>query len=266
MKTKTKKLFILLVIGLVFPLILNYNFDISNNYKPNVDNPKTSAPYNGIVVDDTLATSGISWGNWTWARTQPWCVEGNGTQDNPYIIEDSIFLSAGPSDCLTITHSRQYFVVENCTFKDIPVASFAGLRLNNVTNGMIVDNQIYNNAYGIYCLNVNKSQLIDNNCSNNLNYGMYFNECDNNTISGNTANGNDDGIHFHNGCDNNTISGNTANDNNFEGLSMYDGCVFNNITGNTANNNMRGIWFEENHDNTLSGNTANNNTDGGMYL
>ncbi len=48
MKTKTKKLMILLVIGLIFPLILNYNFNFSNIHKPNIDNLKTSSPYVNI--------------------------------------------------------------------------------------------------------------------------------------------------------------------------------------------------------------------------
>ena len=51
MKTKTKKLFILLVLGLVFPLILNYNFNLSNDFKHKVDTPRTSATYEYIIID-----------------------------------------------------------------------------------------------------------------------------------------------------------------------------------------------------------------------
>lgn len=91
MKTKTKKLMILLVIGLIFPLILNYNFNFSNIHKPNIDNLKTSSPYVNIQIIDTWKTNTSNIGNWTWARTQPWCTKGNGTESNPYVIEDVTF-------------------------------------------------------------------------------------------------------------------------------------------------------------------------------
>ena len=267
MKSKLKKIVILLILGLVFPLILNYNFNLSNDFKHRVDKPRTSATYDYIIIDALATTNTTFSGNWSWARAQPWCTTGDGTKDYPYIIENVTIIYPPAIDCLTIRNSRKYFIVRNCTFKDIPVASFAGLRLNNVTNGMIVDNQIYNNFYGIYCLNVNKSQLIDNNCSNNLNYGMYFDESDNNTISGNTANGGGYGIYFYYDCNNNTITGNTANGGGY-GIYLNDACEYNTISGNTINNNTdSGIeLYYECHNNTISGNTANSNGDRGMYI
>ncbi|MHA1191302.1 MAG: hypothetical protein ACTSP9_03280 [Promethearchaeota archaeon] len=40
---------------------------IDNNTKTfeNLDNPKTSAIYNGIWIDDTLTSNGPNFGNWT---------------------------------------------------------------------------------------------------------------------------------------------------------------------------------------------------------
>ncbi len=261
MKSKTKNLAILLVIGLIFPLILNYNFNFSSNYKPIIENPKISGTYNGIFIDDTLTNNGTSWGNWTWARTQPWCTKGDGTKGTPYVIEDSIFLSAGPSDCLLIQNSRKYFIVQNSTFKDIPVASFAGLKLNNVTNGQIVDNRAYNNSYGIYLYESDDNIIMGNTVNNNIGYGIYLSmNCDDNNITGNTASLNDFGIGLNLDCDNNTLSGNTASNNDDTGIYFYS-CDDNTISGNNASLNNYGITLDSYCSrNTLSGNTASENT------
>jgi len=264
MKTKTKNLVFLLVIGFVFPLIINLNFNFNQNNKHNFNKPKTSAIYTDILINGSATGPGAH--NWTWAITQPWCTGGNGTQENPYIIEDSIFLPSGSSDCLTITNSRQYFVVENCTFKDTPINGFTGLRLNNVTNAYIIDNQVYNNSHGIHCLNVNNSQLIDNNSSNNKFNGIFLDDCYYNTISGNTANDNNDGIYISTSCDNNFIEGNTANGNDY-GIYLDNECDNNTISGNTANDNNDGIYLDnECNNNTISGNTANNNNYEGITI
>ncbi|MBY9017069.1 MAG: hypothetical protein KGD68_15375, partial [Candidatus Lokiarchaeota archaeon] len=118
MKTKTKKLFILLVLGLVFPLILNYNFNLSNDFKHKVDTPRTSATYEYIIIDALATTNTTYYGNWSWARAQPWCTTGDGTKDYPYIIENVTIIYPPAIDCLTIRNSRKYFIVRNCTFKD----------------------------------------------------------------------------------------------------------------------------------------------------
>ena len=144
MKTKTRNLFILLVIGLIFPLFLNFNFNFSNTHKPDIENLKTSSPYTNIWIIDTWTTNTSNIGNWTWARTQPWCTKGNGTKSNPYVIEDVTFFPSAATSALNILNSSKYFTVKNCTFKDPAQLGVAGLYLKNVTNAYISDNQVYN--------------------------------------------------------------------------------------------------------------------------
>ncbi len=266
MKTKTKKLISLSIIGFLYLLILNVNFNLSNNYKPEVDKSRISATAEFIIIDALATTNTTYYGNWSWARAQSWCTVGDGTEENPYIIEDLTISSPPAIDCLTIKNSRKYFIVRNCILKDIPVVSFAGLRLDNVTNAIIIDNQVYNNSRGFEFNNVNNSQIINNNCSFNTGYGIRLSDCYYNTISENIGSDNDYGLYFNSKCDNNTISGNTAHFNTHFGIYL-DGGDYNNITGNTAYDNDIGIYFDQYCDyNTLSGNTVNNNTQYGIYL
>ena len=275
---------------------IDNNKEISEDF----DNLETSAIYNGIFIDDTMSSNGPTFGNWTWARTQPWCTTGNGTQDSPYIIEDLTFLSAGPSDCLSIHHSRKFFVIRNCIFRDIPAASFAGIKLINVSNGQITNNLAYNNALGFFLDNVNNSKIINNNASNNF-YGIRLDNSYDNIIMGNIANNNIElapdsyfgiGLFY---CANNTISGNNANNNGDYGI-LLDNSDNSKIINNNASNNgnvgisVRGalspnyrhnisifnnkandnIWFGIIADSCLNGNitgnTANHNGYNGMRI
>ena len=126
--------------------------------------------------------------NWTDAWDAGICT-GNGTYSDPYVIEDLVINGTGSGSCIWIENSDVYFKIENCT--------------------------LYNSGYlyaGIRLSVVNNSQLIDNNCSSNLNRGIYLEYSNNNTISGNTANNNwNDGICLEY-SNNNTISGNIMNE------------------------------------------------------
>ncbi|MFX0000841.1 MAG: nitrous oxide reductase family maturation protein NosD [Candidatus Hermodarchaeota archaeon] len=275
MKIKTKNLAILFVLLLIFPLILSGNLDFRNNYKLNVDNLKTSAMVDFIIIDDLATTNTTFYGNWTWARAQPWCTAGNGTKEYPFIIENITIIYPPAIDCLTIRNSRKHFTVKNCTLKDIPIASFAGIRLENVTNANIVNNKLYNNTFGIYCTNVNNSKIINNNASNNY-YGISLTDSHDNVIKGNIADDNFPPVpdSFYGikltSSDNNTISENSACNNGQYGISLYnsDG---NTISENIAGNNgttiqLTGIFLSSSNNNNISGNTANNNTQHGIYL
>ena len=92
MKSKTKNLAILLVMGLVFPLFVNNTFDFSVK-QITFNNLKSSSVYNGGIKIDALMTFNTTdSGNWTWAVNQPWCDIDNGI----YIIED-LTIDAGTS-------------------------------------------------------------------------------------------------------------------------------------------------------------------------
>ena len=250
MKTKTKTFVILLIIGLVFPLILDYNFNYDIEEINNSIDPNSSGGYieSFIHIDGSIAN------NWTDTLAKPWCNLVNGV----YVIENvTIDASSSPTGSgIYIENSKnEYFIIRNCTVYSAGNVNYdAGIKLENVNNGT----------------------LTNNNCLNNLRYGIsLLNDCNNNTISGNTASDNGrSGIYLKgdNGkCHNNTISGNTANNNIQYGIYLIYNCDYNNITGNTANDNEIGIYLDGQdgatcYKNIISGNTANGNIWAGIYL
>ncbi|MFX1281420.1 MAG: nitrous oxide reductase family maturation protein NosD [Promethearchaeota archaeon] len=245
MKTTHIKLIILLVITLIFPLILNYRINPSNDYRNSIESPQTSAGYtaNFIHIDGAIP------GNWSATTSYDWC-SGDGTWKNPYKIENvTIDASNSPtrSGILIENSKNKYFTVRNCTIYNSGAGSYdAGIRLDNACNGTIIDNI----------------------CSNNGRNGitLYIN-CENNTILDNTANYNSqNGIFLYQYCDNNNLTGNEAIDNNY-GVQLFDNCHYNNITGNTLNNNrIYGLRLDYCDYNRIIGNTANYNRENGIYV
>jgi parallel beta-helix repeat protein len=238
--TKIKKFFLLLL-GIIFTfLIINSkitSFDVGDSV---VEEKflKISALSEKIHVDN----------NWSYTQgNYSWCT-GSGTFPDPYVIEDLIIDGEDSGNCILIENSNEYFKIENCTIYNSGDIPYAGIRLSNVNN----------------------SQLIDNNCSNN-DRGIFLTSCFNNTISGNIANKNDaEGISLKY-CDNNDIEGNTMIDNNIHGLmpvpgrGIYlDNSNNNNITGNTADDNGYGIYILIGDNNTVSGNTVIRSNDFGI--
>jgi len=79
MKSNSKKIVILIVLGIGFVFLPNIKLEFGDNQKFNVINPKESAGYlrSFIHVD----------GNWSATTSYDWCY-GDGSWGNPYIIEN----------------------------------------------------------------------------------------------------------------------------------------------------------------------------------
>ena len=252
MKSKTKVLILLtLLIIFLFSGIFNSRFskNIITNKQSLEFKEKDQVQINQsgfwdltgnpIYIDD-LAT-GVGAHNWTWAETQPWC-SGSGYWTDPYIIENVTINGQGSGSCIEIKNSDTYFIIQNCTvYNSGSVVWDAGVMLDNVDNG----------------------KIINNNCSDNDGNGICLYDSHNNTISGNNANNNWNGILLYD-SDNNTISGNNASNNPYGIFLLFSNK--NTLSGNNANNNQNGIRLFDSNDNTLSGNIASNNYDGGIHL
>lgn len=244
MKSNTKKILVLIVLGMGFVFLPNINFDFSVE-QTTFNNLKNSSVYYGGIVIDALATTNTTYsGNWTWAVRQPWCYNDNGV----YVIEDlTIDASTSPTgNGIYIKNSKnEYFIIRNCTVysAQIIIDIEAGIKLKDVNNGT----------------------LTKNNFSNNLCHGInLLNDCNNNTISGNTVSDNGlSGIILYGGggekCYNNTISGNTVNNNNRQGIRLSYNYDYNNITGNTLNDNRGGIYLSGTSYNPCFWNQITNN-------
>jgi len=247
-KLKNKNLKFL--IGLILLVTLNFAFLPSfhtpmKKSESDLNELKSSGVYYDIDIDDLPG----SLNNWTWATTQPWFGGGSGTELDPYIIEDDTFTySSGAGEPLRIFNSRKHFIVRNCTIINSH-PSWAGVHLNNVTNGDFFDNQIVFNAYGIVYIDVNDTIISNNNISVYTDYGVWFiGDCDNNIVTGNIVNGNggDYGIAAEAGADNNLI--------------------FNNYVMNHAVNNAYDDGANNNWNNTVTGNYWDNYTGYDMDL
>ena len=243
MKFKAKKLGTLLIIGLVFPLIINNTVNFRDDQKTNLETLKQSNGLTFIHVD------GSNPNNWTWtAGNYSWCYFDNGY----YIIENvTMDASSSPTGSgIYIENSKyDYFIIRNCTVNYAGSAwSDGGIKLVDTCNGTIFNNTV----------------------SDNYNYGIYLNNyCDNNTILENIINDNDeDGIYLYEFCDLNNITGNTINSNNQHGIYLRITCWNNNIINNTANgNDYGGIFINLNSDfNNIINNTVNYNGDTGISV
>ena len=172
--------------------------------------------------------------NWTAVNaTSDWCT-GEGTETEPFIIENVTIDAQDSGSCIEIQNSNVYFIIQNCSLYNAgPTHPDAGITLKNVTNGKIINNY----------------------CDSNY-HGIHLEDSDNNTVSGNTASYNQQGIYLRESY-NNTVSENTASYNSLNGIYLYESDN-NTVSGNTANNNnYYGIYLYYSYNNTISGNLMN---------
>jgi len=135
---------------------------------------------------------------------------GQGTYSDPYVIEDLIIGDIGGYDpCISIENSDVNFRIENCTLYN----SYGGIILFNVSNGILISNNLteisYNNIGLTYCNN----NTISNNMVGNI---LVIGYCNNTAISNNTVSNTLYMIYSNNA----TISNNTVG-NSFSSSSYY---------------------------------------------
>ena len=221
-------------------------YEVWNNMDVIKDNRTFSTLYS-IHIDDSGKYGNGTWDGW--ARERPWCT-GTGTKNDPYIIENVTINGRGNGDCILIGNSTKYFIVRNCTlFNAKNAGNCAGIRLDNVANG----------------------QLINNNCSKNAVNGItLMNGCMNNTVFKNIVNNNYQGICLDTNCNNNTIANNSACNNGFIEICLNTNCNYNKILNNNASNSRLqrigiNLWNGCEYNN-ISNNIVFNYTDWGIGI
>jgi len=242
---KTKFLTILSILLIFLPIfVLSSNVFIQGRIDDgnDLDALKPSViRYEDIEIDDLPG----SLTNWTWARTQPWCTQGSGTPGDPYVIEHETFTSStGADPSLGIFNSIKHFIIRDCVILESYTAP--GLYLDNVTNGQILNNDIFMNGYGIYLSGASYITISNNDIPGNSLQGIYLSGASYITISNNDIFMNGDGIYLW-GADNITIS-----DNTIHGDIVY-------MIGDT------GIWVEDSSENIISNNDIYDNQEDGIY-
>jgi len=186
---------------------------------------------------------------------------GNGTESNPYLIED-FFITHESRTLIHIEDTTAYFVIRNCELDAIRGSTW-GIRMRNVSHGMILDNIVYNTVRAI-CLEGGYDNLFSNNTlRDNSNYGILLGGYNNTIIGNKIYNTNTDGI-WGGGRDN-IIMNNIIHDNTRAGIFYYT-ARDNTIQNNTIYNNEYGIYVYYSDNSTISDNQIYNNSIYGVPL
>jgi len=164
---------------------------------------------------------------------------GNGTEFNPYIIEDLTIIHRSKT-LIHIEDTTAYFIIRNCELDAIRGSTW-GIRLKNASYGSILDNLVYNTVRAI-CLEAGShDNLVSNNTiRDNTNYGILLGAFNNTIINNEIYNTKTDGI-WGGGRDN-IITNNIIHDNDRAGIFYYT-AKNNTIKDNTIYNNQYGIYI-----------------------
>lgn len=175
------------------------------------------------TVNNTIYINDLN-PNFNWSKTAEdnyWCA-GGGTWSNPYRIENVTIDGLLTGSCIYIENSEVPFIIRNCTLVNIGRAAAqedSGIRLNNVSNGKILNNTCSSNTYkGIYFKDCSNLTISNNIVNNNGHVGFYVYTSNNNTIEGNEVINNSPSIYIYEG-NNNSFIGNTIIQPKF---SIYD--------------------------------------------
>ncbi|MHA2303696.1 MAG: NosD domain-containing protein, partial [Candidatus Thorarchaeota archaeon] len=124
---------------------------------------------------------------------------GDGSPEDPFIIDGlDIDISGEFNHCISISNTRASFIISNCslTSASLGMGWGAGIFLQNVANGELVNNTCHGHDSGIYLL-YSDSNTVANNMFVSNGVGSFFVLANYNTVADNTYNSNYmDGIYL----------------------------------------------------------------------
>ncbi|MHA2287679.1 MAG: right-handed parallel beta-helix repeat-containing protein [Promethearchaeota archaeon] len=225
---------------IVIPLVLIVS-NVTGNMKRNIEPANnTRIILNSKIVGGNHSPININGNGELVTFISDEGLNGDGTIDSPYIIENFI-IDATTAHGIAIRFTDAYLVIRNCTVDggqihlEEPPWGYYGIHINNTVNVNISHNNVNNNIEGIYLDNSSYNTLSENTANDNGNNGIALYHSNNNTLSGNTAS------------------------NKYAGISLFSSS-YNTLSGNNASYNIvSGIELHSSHNNTLAGNTASNN-------
>ena len=183
-------------------------------------------------------------------------TSGNGSQSNPYIIENHVINGQNTKACIVINNTDKYFTLKNCTLHN---ATY-GIYLNNVSHGFLRDNILHDNGNsGIYLNNSHNNTLYGNTITYNNETAIKLSFSHDNNLYTNTLYYNDMYGIFLNNSKNNDLIGNNIWDNYHSGVYM-NSSNNNTISGNFVNNHLYGILLRSsNHSQVVNNDGYGNN-------
>ncbi len=195
------------------------------------------------------------------AASEGW--KGNGTADNPYIIEGYDINGTGYGYCIYIGNTTVQFIIRNCILHHANGNSGtyhwnSGLIMYNTINSKVVNNNASNNEYGIYLSESSSTNITNNTASSNNQYGIYLSSPLAANCTASSNNGDSVYLDYSNNISNNNAS------NNWGGIYIYV-LSSNKIAENTVSGNHYGIYLNYSTGNKIAENTVSGNHYG-IYL
>jgi parallel beta-helix repeat protein len=189
---------------------------------------------------------------------------GDGSALSPWMIQDMSIDGTGYGYGIYIGNTTDHFIVSDNYLSNASGGLFqwkyspdSGLVLNNVTNGIVMDNVMISNSWaGIYSYESQGVVIMDNTVSKNY-MGIYLDSSNGNALSGNSISENHAGVWLV-GSGANAISNNSIA-RNYPGLFMVSS------NGNIINNNSIyanayfAVWIHGSSGNRIYDNDFNDN-------
>jgi parallel beta-helix repeat protein len=215
-----------------------------------------------FILHDPIVINGDA--NFTeTASAEGWL--GDGSSDNPYIIENLDIDRGGTSGaCINISNTLVHFTIQNCALAG--ASAHAGIYLNNVSHGFLSNSTSTSNRYGIYLLYSNNNTIANNTCTSNSDGGIFMYDSDYNTVSGNDCDNNANFGIFLRFCESSLFSNNSCSSTGAYGIHVRES-ISNTIENNTCKQNGDGIrvWYSSSG-NTLIRNVCDFNGNYGILI
>ena len=172
---------------------------------PNSNNSVHTLPQKSFKSTSLISTPINILGN---AQFVNWSSSGNGSSENPYIIENYHISCNFNANGVSVQNTNKYFVLGNINV----VNCIDGFYFSHVMFGSITNSFTVNNSYDGFILTgtSNNNTLMNNVAVNNTYYGFDLNTLSsNNNSANNTSTQNGDGFYV-TGSSGNDLSNNIA--------------------------------------------------------
>ncbi len=241
-------IFIIVILGVtLFPI---FQFPPSAG---DLSNPSVLVPHNPISINGDsgfTSTNGV--------------VSGAGTKNDPYIIENWS-ISASTTIGIYIYDTSVYFIIRNCYIYN-GNSSHHGIYFYKCDHGIIENNRIISNKYGIYISDSNYCIIRNNTCNFSKANCIYIYRSDHNLIINNTCEWNLGTGIYNYYSDYNTIINNTCRLNSGHGICI-DESDYISVLNNTYDSNYQtGITNSWTDHNTIINNSCSNNSKEGIII
>ena len=190
---------------------------------------------------------------------------GDGTEDNPFIIEGYL-LSDSPNTLIYISDTSSSFIIRDNFLIGLD-ANYNALECNNVRNGIIQNNTIVNSSNGIVFYGGEDNSIINNTVYRNSLVGIRLEGSNFNKIHNNSAFQNNEHGFWLFDSSNNLLSSNTGFDNTYCGIKLVDFSDNNALVNNFVyDNGESGIWLSLSSANFLYNNSSQTNSGMGIDI